>query len=994
MKKKLWMAVVFIVCLWIGYPLGVSATSQTVDNLVLMVNFEDDGTNEFLTRYSEYQEMYVGSPRGMNAYIHTISDGQVTVNSYLPQITDDGFVAITLPGTADSYTSDEASFVEAVMKAANAQTENLSIPSKLDSWGSEHIIDNVTILAQAPGGTGTFVSHRSVYGSNTKLFGWTMRSYNVIATGLLGLGSTFELGYSLAAHEFLHTLGAPDLYRNDGTAGEPVGLWDQQGKVCTTAQYPLVYTRKELGWLDIPTIKSSGDYTIQPAENSSGTRAYILKTSMSETEFFVVEYRKKSSSRQEYDYYVPQDGLIVYRVNNQFETNVEGNNYIYVFRPGTQDVAKAEEVNSSGYGNAVLKATIGTVNRKTLGNSDLSASFTQDTIFYSNGNNSGIVIDNIRYNNDGTLTFHVSFPDLSGESYWQPMGESIQNLKFSCISGDESGTRLYLAGILDDNKAVAYYYNETKGWTSLGGIDAAQNYMDILCYDDVVYMAYTDRSYGLSVAAYQNGTWSIRYHTSDFPTRVELQMVNGELWVDYDSGNCLHRYNITQKTAATDITVSGIAISQTKSFYYAGQWYAVYGDFCGSGDASKGKIARYDGKWNDIYTISSLGSLKLADAWVAEDKVYIAAVDNDKKIASLVYDGVTWSEQLIDNGHSDSIIRLIVKDGIPYVAWCENSVLKVKYLKEGQWSELANSVCSDASDFDFFCGGDTLYAVSINQTGITTVRTMKTVSNEPDIGSGNVLIRIPTGYDPEATIWIDGVACISTPWEGDSYTRLVSIGNQSPAGNGAAQIATMCRYDSKAIPIGMYVWRIAQKGDYYIATAIPELENVFSYHGFSVRYTGKTGLRCVFGIGTDTKKQLRSPNGLEGYHLKEMGIIVMPLNKRNDNPLIYGGDYVQSGKTYYTSDGKIYNKVLHISGGREQFANVLVDLEKSWYKTDYVFRPYVILSTEDGDAIIYGPEVSKSMYTVCKQVMESNQFAPGTTGYQFLQNIITTADAK
>lgn len=996
MKKKLWIAVVFVLCLWIGRSMEASAAQQTVDNLILMVNFAEDGTNEFQTKYPEYQEMYTGLPRGMNAYIHTISDGQVTVNSYLPQITDTGFAEITLPGSSDNYVDNEARFVEAVWEAANAQAAALQIPAKLDSWGGEHIIDNVTILAQAPGGTGTFVSHRSVYGDNKQLFGWTVRSYNVIATGLLKLGDTWELGYSLAGHEFLHTLGAPDLYRNDGTAGQPVGLWDQQGQVLTTAQYPLVYTRKQLGWLEIPTIREDGDYTLQPAENTSGTRAYILKTSMSDQEFFVVEYRKKSSERQDYDYYVPENGLIVYRVNTSLETNIEGKNYIYVFRPGTQDVEKAEEVNSSGYGNAVLEATVGGNYRKSLGSSDLSAPFTQDTIFYSNGNNSGIVIDNIRFNADGTLTFHADFPELSGETYWQPLGESIQNLKYSSITGSGDGTKLYLTGIQDDSKAVTYCYDETNGWVSLGGMDATLSYTDVLYHDGIVYMAYTDKT-GVAVAACHNNQWQLLYHAGDIPGRVELQVVNGELWIDYDTGNRLKRYNITGTKAVSDVVVSGAAISQTKSFYYAGQWYAVYGDFFGSGDASKGKIACYEsGSWREIHIISSLGTFRLADACVVGGKVYLAAVDAEKRIACLIYDGNTWTEQVLDGDSCDSIIRLAVKDGIPYIAWSQNSVLKVKYYKDGQWTVLANNVSSDAMDIDFFCSGDTLYAVSVTQTGITTVRTMKTVEGEPEpeIGAGNVVIRIPDGYDPNGKIWVDGVVCTSTAWNGDSAMRLVKVGDQSPAGNGAAQIVTMCRYDSKNIPVGMYVWRLTGEDDHYLATAVPELENLFSYHGFSVRYMGKTGFRCTFGIDTEVKRQLRSSGGLVGYHLKEMGAIAMSQNRWNSNPMIYGNYYVRRGRTYYTENGKTYNMVLRTSGGRDLFANVLTDLQESWYKIDFVFRPYAILSTDTGDVFVYGPEACRSMYTVCKQVLAGNKFAPGTAGYQFLQNIVTIGDAQ
>ena len=75
--------------------------------------------------------------------------------------------------------------------------------------------------------------------------------------------------------------------------------------------------------MSIGTLTESGTYTLRPAEESSGTRAYILKTSRSDSEFFVVEYRQKPSpsEREDFDFYIPESGLIVYRVNNAVENH-------------------------------------------------------------------------------------------------------------------------------------------------------------------------------------------------------------------------------------------------------------------------------------------------------------------------------------------------------------------------------------------------------------------------------------------------------------------------------------------------------------------------------------------------------------------------------------------------------------------------------------------------------------------------------------------------
>ena len=381
MKKSLLSIALFVCGLLLWKPVQAEAATQ-VDNLVLMVNFSEDGANTFQTNFSRYQEMYTGPEsepnRSLSQYISTISDGQVTVNTYFPQVIDGVFQPVTIQGSASDYPDAPSGeqFVQQVITAAQNMSE-LSFPSKLDSMRGDDYIDNLTIIVQVDENntSGAFGSRKADWGDNqTLLHGWHVGAYNVLPTNMLRLGTNYDQGYALASHEFLHTLGAPDLYRTAGENGDPVGRWwDLMAGPNFTASYPLAYTRSELGWMEIETLKDSGTYTLWPAEGASGTRAYILKTPRSDSEFFVVEYRKKPENRQDYDYYIPESGLIVYRVNNavDYHTNKEGNNYIYVFRKDTTDPAKATEEAS--------KATVGGQYRKSLGSSDLNAHYTSDT---------------------------------------------------------------------------------------------------------------------------------------------------------------------------------------------------------------------------------------------------------------------------------------------------------------------------------------------------------------------------------------------------------------------------------------------------------------------------------------------------------------------------------------------------------------------------------------------------------------------------------------
>lgn len=1015
MKKSLLSIALFVCGLLLWKPVQAEAATQ-VDNLVLMVNFSDDGENTFQTNFSRYQEMYTGPAsepnRSVSRYISTISDGQVTVNTYFPQVVNNVFQPITIQGSASAYpdAAHGEQFVQQVITAAQ-NTSGLYFPPKLDSMHGGDYIDNLTIIVQVDENntSGAFGSRKADWGNNqTLLYGWHVGAYNVLPTSMLRLGTAYDQGYALASHEFLHTLGAPDLYRTAGETGDPVGRWwDLMAGPNFTASYPLAYTRRELGWMEIETLKDSGTYTLWPAERTSGTRAYILKTSRSDSEFFVVEYRKKpeKENRQDYDYYIPESGLIVYRVNNavDYHTNKEGNNYIYVFRKDTTDPAKAQE--------DAYKATVGGQYRGSLGSSDLNAPYTADTIFYSDGSNSGIVINNVVTKEDGSVSFDVEFPVLSADSYWLPKGESINGLSSPAITGDTTGNSLYLAGVVNENgkNQLKIYSLEASDsiWKVMqAAADVGRgSQVDILSAAGKIYVAYTDASgylYVLQVSA-ENVQQIYRSQTAIHPLRMELLYEQDSLWISYAAGNTLELINVRQPDSSLPpLTVSGSNISGTKHFFYDNKWYAVYCDYFAQGTAGNGCIAvLQDGYWQKLYTMGQLGKASSVDACVAGGKLYLAAVNNSNATtAMLTYDGQQWDENILTDIQSRDVVRLVVKDRIPYVFWTSGNekILQAAYLKDDSWQKLASTIGTDIDGFDIFCGDNTLYAVGATTNGIASVKTMKTVEGipdppvtEPEVGNGNVILALPAGYDSSAKIYIDGVEAASTAWQNDEARRLVAISSIVQPGT-TAKTAAAYQYNASGIPTGMYVWRLSYNGSCYTATAIPEFENLFSYHGFSVRYTGNTGLRCTFGIDTAKKSQLISGSGLAGYRITEMGTLIMRPDLHAQYPMVYGSNKLGGGKTYGVINGKFSDKVIRRVNGRDQFANVLTKLPPERYNTSYIFRAYAVMEKDGSSVVIYGPEMSRSMYTVCKQILNRGDFKPGTSGYKFLKNIVDSVE--
>ena len=1022
MKKSL-LTIVLLVCsvlLW--KPVRAEAAEQTVGNLVLMVDFADD-TGYFQTNYKNCEAIYTKqSVNSVHSYISAISDGKVAVNSLFPQDNNDTFVPITLSKNCMEYT--ETDFITEVVNKVNdlCQAGQLANIEGLNTGNQEGCIDNVTFLV----------------------------------------------------------------------------------------------------------ITQSGDYTLVPAENSSGTRAYILKTKLSSSQFFVVEYRVKTEAvgdgTRGYEYELPESGLIVYRVNTALAdyTNATGENYMYVFRPGTQDSRDARETYVNEYGqtvSSVRKAAVGTTSRPTLGSADMDAPCTQDTIFYDDGSNSGIVISNVRYEN-GTATFHVEFPELEDDAYWLQQGQEVSGLQYPAISGSEDGTRLYLAG--NYNGQAALYQSENGGdWKNIVTVSAmSPNIYDVIYANGQVYMLYIDTTGTLSVGRYADGQWNTvyTYDSGYYPNKASFMLEDGNVWVRAYASGKLRLVNIGASTELPAITVSKGEIANPTVFYRQGKWYAVYSDYLASGDTAKGRVACYDPAgsiWTDIYTINSLEKVQQAEACVVGDTVYIVAKSSGQNNVFMTWDGNTWTEQALNDIDMSTGFQLIVKDQIPYIIWNQGTILRARYLKNGVWTELANTISSDANAFAAFCGGGTLYVASSSLANCTTVRKMKTVEGMPDpdpnptptssptetpdpnptqtptptetpdpnptptpsptetpdpkptqtpaptetpnpkptqtpaptetpdpkptqtpsptatpdpnptpipvptetqdpnptptpaptetpdpnptptpvpeVGSGNVVITLPEGYDSSAKLYIDGVEYTSTAWQNDESKRLVAIGSTGPLGT-TAETALMCRYNASGIPTGMYVWRLSYNGNYYTATAIPEFENLFSYHGFSVRYTGNTGLRCTFGIDTTKKAQLISDSGLVGYRITEMGTLIMRPDLHASYPMVYGSNKLQGGRTYYVENGKVFNKVIRTVNGRDYFANVLTKLPPQRYDTAYVFRPYAVMENNGSRIVIYGPEMSRSMYTVCKQILDRGDFKPGTSGYQFLKNIVDTVE--
>lgn len=266
---------------------------------------------------------------------------------------------------------------------------------------------------------------------------------------------------------------------------------------------------------------------------------------------------------------------------------------------------------------------------------------------------------------------------------------------------------------------------------------------------------------------------------------------------------------------------------------------------------------------------------------------------------------------------------------------------------------------------------------------IPVYNNMPTVASPKPTASTNVVLQVPAGYDGGA-IYVDGVAHTPETRNGRHITTVSS---------GDADTAVTFKYNESGVPTGMYVWTLEYKNNAYVATPQPELADLMTYHGFSVRVTGKSGIRYKTGVSAPLRNQLTT-TGVNGYKLKEYGTLVMKNENRGSYPMVKDGQKVLSGMSYgVNANGVREDKIFETVNDRYRYTSVLVGLPATEYKTDYAFGGYMILEKNGVSTTIYGPVVAKSIYSLSKQILNMGTYPEGSDADIFLRKIITDADA-
>ncbi len=246
--------------------------------------------------------------------------------------------------------------------------------------------------------------------------------------------------------------------------------------------------------------------------------------------------------------------------------------------------------------------------------------------------------------------------------------------------------------------------------------------------------------------------------------------------------------------------------------------------------------------------------------------------------------------------------------------------------------------------------------------------------------STNVVLQVPAGYD--ATVYLDGVAYAPAARNGRVIVK---------APDHTAKTAVVYSYNASGVPTGMYLWTLDYRNNAYVATPQPQMENLLTYHGFSIRITGKSGIRFKTGIAADVRNTLLT-EGIGGYTLKEYGTLVMNNANRGQYPMIRGGEKVLAGVSYgIDTSGAWVDKVYETVDGRHRFTSVLVGLPPEQYKTEFAFRGYAVLEKDGVQTVVYGPVVARSIYNLAETVLRAGLYPEGSSAEAFLEQLISDA---
>ncbi|NQT65754.1 MAG: M6 family metalloprotease domain-containing protein, partial [FCB group bacterium] len=320
------------------------STIGDLNNLVVFIRFSDQ--TEFTETFTQYNNLFNAvDESSMYQYFDEVSNEQLDITSHFypdpngnliisyqspnPRNYYEVYNAVTNPNgyqTDQQRTQREHALLQAAIQFVEAQ-----IPPTLDLDNDDDgLVDNVCFIIK--GSTGAWADLLWPHM-------WVLYSLDVYIHGVQVWTYNFQLSQSLNSsgvgvlcHEMFHSLGAPDLYHYTNNGISPTGSWDLMCANTNPPQHMTTWMKYKYGfWFDeVPEINTTGTYTLEPVVDSPYS-CYKIPSPNSNTEFFMVEYRRRTGL---FEPSLPGDGMIIYRIDTTLDGNASGPpDEVYLFRP-------------------------------------------------------------------------------------------------------------------------------------------------------------------------------------------------------------------------------------------------------------------------------------------------------------------------------------------------------------------------------------------------------------------------------------------------------------------------------------------------------------------------------------------------------------------------------------------------------------------------------------------------------------------------------------
>ena len=467
------------------------SNSGKINNLVVFVRFADETGFSKNFDYMEkvFNDSTSLSTNSMYNFYRLASYGQLYITSHFyPAPSEDillsyqdtfprsyfqPYDSVDNPNGFPSYerTSREHDLLGRVVEYMAA-----SVPNDLDlDYDGDGYVDNVVFMVSGDpivGGEILWPHRWSLSSTTVSINGKRVYDYNINLENINGNNTSA----GVITHEMMHTLGAPDLYRYNDQAIQPVGTWDLMASTnYTRAQGLGAYMKSKYGkWIpDLPIITDTGTYTLYPVNDSTMIYdpekpiGYRINLPNNSNEYIVLEYRKTNACIFEEN--LPGSGILIYRINStrNGNANADGENRydeVHIFRPNGKKL-----VSTNDNGNISLAHFAANLGRTSLDETTTACPF------YCNGDTiTTIAIANITTAGDsiqftylkGVLTVDKEqvalayYPGdtatISVESYtsWTITGIDTSWLDADILSGNNGKTAIKLSTRSQNNLRV------------------------------------------------------------------------------------------------------------------------------------------------------------------------------------------------------------------------------------------------------------------------------------------------------------------------------------------------------------------------------------------------------------------------------------------------------------------------------------------------------------------------------------------------------------